>query len=411
MDKQQIKTEKICTFHQQIHPDKDGSRSPEYPLNLCMNISTELSKDIWHDLQEPGSYEWWYFDADDQEQGISLVCIWFAGFAFSPYYMQHYLDWKRNRTLDPPRALDYSGFSFQLYENGRESVNFIKEGPSSFFTSDGSALDVSFENNRFYYDQAQQSYILDIAFEYPARRQKVTAKLLFEVTYRYSWEKCNNADDEHAPRHEWLLSLPGTEVTGQVIVEDTLKHTSHTHVLRARGYHDHNLGRMPVHEYIDTWYWGRAFSGKYDLVYYIIFFRNSRYSPLAFGLLHDSGTGNLTIYEDLQMSKSGLRRGLFAPVHSKHLRLSRDALCIDIQQMQVLDSGPFYLRYNSRISFQEASRETASFRGISEFLKPGRLQLPVLRFFTRCRVWRDGKKSAMYDRYNALKTYLHRLKR
>jgi len=73
-----------------------------------MNISTDASQDCWHDLREPGSYEWWYFDAEDDAQGISVVCIWFAGFAFSPYYMQHYLDWQQGRRQDPPFASDYS---------------------------------------------------------------------------------------------------------------------------------------------------------------------------------------------------------------------------------------------------------------------------------------------------------------
>ena len=376
-----------------------------------MNISTELDRDIWHNLQEPGSYEWWYFDAEDEEQGLSLVCIWFAGFAFSPYYMEHYLDWRRKKGFNPPKALDYSGFSFQLYENGREAVNFIKEGPSSLFESTGSDIDVRFEKNRFYYDRQQQSYVLDIAFDYPARRQRITARLLFTVRHRYAYRKCDNNNHGKVPRHEWLLTLPRADVSGLVTVEDMLKKKSRTLDLCARGYHDHNLGAMPVHEYIDTWYWGRAFSDKYDLVYYMIFFRNSGYRPLALCMLHDNNSRELMVHEGLQIRASGLRRGLFAPVHSRILSFSRNDFRVDIQQKQVLDSGPFYLRYSSNIGFHKDGREHADLRGISEFLSPGRLKLPVLRFFTRCRIWRYGTKSEMYDRYNFVKTCLHWFKR
>lgn len=376
-----------------------------------MNITTAFDQDIWHNLQEPGSYEWWYFDAEDQEQGLSLVCIWFAGFAFSPYYMEHYLDWKRKKSSNPPKALDYAAFSFQLYEDGREVVNFIKEGPSSLFESTGSGIDVRFEKNRFYYDRQQQSYVLDIAFDYPARRQKITAKLLFNVRHRYSYRKCDGNNHGNVPRHEWLLTLPRADVSGSVTLEDMLKNKSRTFHLRARGYHDHNLGIMPVHEYIDTWYWGRAFSEEYDLIYYMIFFKNSGYRPLSLCMLHDNTSRELTVHEGLSVDESGLRRGLFAPVHSRNLRFSRDGLCIDIQQKQVLDSGPFYLRYSSNIVFQGNDQGRVNLTGISEFLNPARLKLPLLRFFIRCRVWREGTRSGMYNRYNYLKTCLHWFKR
>ena len=375
-----------------------------------MNISTELDRDIWHNLQEPGSYEWWYFDAEDQEQGLSLVCIWFAGFAFSPYYMEHYLDWRTNGS-EPPKALDYAAFSFQLYENGRETVNFIKEGPSSLFESSGNEIDVRFERNRFYYDDQEHSYVLEIAFDYPARRQKITARLMFNIKHRYSYRKCDVNNHGNVPHHEWLLTLPRADVSGFLTLEDTLKKKSHTFNVRAKGYHDHNLGLMPVHEYINTWYWGRAFSDEHDLIYYVIFFKNSDYKPLALCMLHHNSTGELIVHEGFSVEASGLRRGLFAPVHNRVLSFSRDDFRIDIKQRQVLDSGPFYLRYSSSIVFEKDGQGQTKLGGISEFLSPGRLKLPVLRFFIRCRVWRDGVESGMYDRYNFLKTCLHWFKR
>ena len=375
-----------------------------------MNITTELERDIWHNLQEPGSYEWWYFDAEDEEQGLSFVCIWFAGFAFSPYYMDHYLDWRKNGS-DPPKALDYSAFSFQLYEKGRETVNFIKEGPSELFKSSGNDIDICFENNRFYYDARKQSYVLDIAFDYPARRQKVSASFVFSARHRYSYRKCDENNHGKVPHHEWLLTLPKADVSGSLTIEDTLKKKSRTITVHARGYHDHNLGLMPMHEYIKTWYWGRAFSDKYDLIYYVIFFRNSGYKPLTLCMLHDNASGELVVHEGFSVEASGLRRGLFAPLHRKSLSFSQDDFRIDIEQKQVLDSGPFYLRYGSDIELRKDGEGYVNLRGISEFLSPGRLKLPVLRFFIRCRVWRDGVKSGMYDRYNFLKTCMHWFKR
>ena len=368
-----------------------------------MNISTELDRDIWHNLQEPGSYEWWYFDAEDREQGLSVVCIWFAGFAFSPYYMDHYLNWRKTGS-DPPKALDYAAFSFQVYENGCESVNFIKEGHASLFESSGNDIVGRFEDNRFYYDTLKEAYVLEIAFDFPARRQKVTAELIFSVRHNYSYRKSDANNNGKVPHHEWLLTLPRADVSGSLTLEDTRKKKSRTMTIRGQGYHDHNLGLMPMHEYINTWYWGRAFSDTYDLIYYVIFFKNSGYKPLALCMLRDNVTSELTVHDGLGVETSGLRRGLFAPLHSRNLRFSRENFFMDIEQKQVLDSGPFYLRYGSDIVFHKDGRGPVELRGISEFLNPGRLKFPVLRFFTRCRVWRHGVGSRMYDSYNFFKT-------
>ncbi|MEC9486229.1 MAG: carotenoid 1,2-hydratase [Prosthecochloris sp.] len=372
-----------------------------------MNISTELEQDVWHDLKEPGSYEWWYFDAEDEEQGISLVCIWFAGFAFSPYYMQHYLDWQRNSRQDAPQALEYAGFSFQLYRNGREIVNFIKEGPEHLFQSSGSDIDVSFENNRFHYDSASSTYVLDIDFDYPARCQQVNAQLRFHALRRFSYTKHDNNNNGHVPHHQWLLGVPRAGVQGTVNLTDTLRRRTSTWTISARGYHDHNLGAMPVHEYIDKWYWGRAYSPKYDLIYYVIYFRNNGYRPLAITMLHDNENDRFMVHDELDVRESAFTRGLFAPVHSRALNFSRGDFDIDISQDRVLDTGPFYLRFGSSISFRLDGEHQGELRGISEFLKPGRLQSPVLRFFTRSRVWREGERSFMYNRYNFIKTYFN----
>ena len=45
-----------------------------------MNITTERDQEVWHDLQEAGAYEWWYFDAEDKTSGFSFeekifICI------------------------------------------------------------------------------------------------------------------------------------------------------------------------------------------------------------------------------------------------------------------------------------------------------------------------------------------------
>ncbi|MGB7510676.1 MAG: carotenoid 1,2-hydratase, partial [Pelodictyon phaeoclathratiforme] len=65
-----------------------------------MKITTKLDQERWHEMQDPGAYEWWYFDAEDKESGFSFVLIWFSGFPFSPYYTSHYEKWKNRSRAD-----------------------------------------------------------------------------------------------------------------------------------------------------------------------------------------------------------------------------------------------------------------------------------------------------------------------
>lgn len=368
-----------------------------------MNISTDASQDCWHDLREPGSYEWWYFDAEDDTQGISVVCIWFAGFAFSPYYMQHYLDWQQGRRQDPPFASDYSGFSFQLYDGKHETVNFIEEGPDGRFSDASSGISASFGQNSFHYDQEADAYLLQVEFDFPARRQRVSATIRFDGIERFGYERQDERNGAGA-NHQWLLTVPSARVTGSVIIHDTLKKQGRRITLNARGYHDHNLGAMPVHEYIDRWYWGRAYSQRHYLVYYLIYFREESCPPLGLCILHDSETGRYRVFDKLKATESGHAWGLFAPLHSRQLKFSEGDLRVDMQQRDVLDAGPFYLRFRAQVSLQTGSGLTDELRGISEFLKPGRQLSSVMRFFTKSRILRTGVSSFMYSGYNFFKT-------
>jgi carotenoid 1,2-hydratase len=368
-----------------------------------MNITTELNQELWHELQDPGSYEWWYFDIEDEENGISIVLIWFAGFAFSPYYIQHYEDWKKKSRTDYPDPQEYSGFSFQLYEHGRELVNYIREGRNGLFESSGSNIGVRFENNIFFYDPFRDEYHLKVDFSFPARLKTVVSEFIFKPSHRFSYTKHdgNSAGD----RHQWLLSVPKADVTGTVNMGDGHENRRQTFQVRGRGYHDHNLGTMPMHEYISKWYWGRAFSDRFDLVYYVIFFRNNGYSPLAVMMLHDNEDHSQSVMDRVHFQEKKFTRGIFSPLHGRQLSLRQENVGIEIHQKTVLDAGPFYLRFVSELFLHIDGRRISNVRGISEFLNPAPLQSPLMRFFTRSRIWRDGEKSAIYTQYNFFKNH------
>jgi len=371
-----------------------------------MNITTKLDQELWHRMQEPGAYEWWYFDAEDRKSGLSLVVIWFSGFPFSPYYTSHYEKWKQQKSSYPPHPSSYSGFSFQLYENGREIVNFIKEGGPELFESSHSDAGVRFEKNLFTHDPLRDEYALEIDFVFPARHKAVKANLLFKVARRIHFEKKDTNNNGRVPLHQWLLSVPKADVEGTISITEQKSGAIRTIPLKANGYHDHNLGAVPMQEYISRWYWGRAFSREFDLVYYVVFFKNNDYQPLSLLVLHDNMSETVTIHDTLRFHESTFKKGLFSPLHSRDLDLRYDDTVLRIHHERVLDAGPFYLRFASTISLQREGRNVEGIRGISEFLNPVRLQSRFMRFFTRSRIWREGEASIMYKSYNSFKRSL-----
>lgn len=376
-----------------------------------MNITTDSLQEAWHRLDAPGSYEWWYFDAEDESEGISVVFIWFAGFAFSPYYLSHYEEWKARRRDDQPYPLDYGGFSFQFYQDGRETINFIKEGGREFFASEDGGIGVRFEGNRFVYDPQRDEYRLSIDFSFPARDRSVQASFSFRPLHRFDYHLDTDLHDSVDFRHQWVLSVPKAEVLGLLDIKSLTSDKRQVLQFKGRGYHDHNLGTVPMYESIDRWYWGRTFSKRYDLIYYVVFLRGCSAKPQAVLMLLDHETGRQSMFDAVRVSESRFTRGLFAPVHGKTLRLEAEGISVEVQHQKALDAGPFYLRYTSLLSMMIGEEAQEEVKGISEFLNPAPLKSRLMQFFTASRVWRAGKRSAMYVLYNFFKHRFERFNR
>ena len=230
---------------------------------------------------------------------------------------------------------------------------------------------------------------------------------MFSSCRRIVYEKKDGNNDGQVPLHQWLLSVPKADVEGTIEITEQSSGAVQTIPVRASGYHDHNFGAMPMQEYLARWYWGRAFSEHFDLIYYVTFFKNNEYQPLALLVLHDNTSDKVTVLDRVQFQESNFTKGFFSPLHSRDLELQYENIGLNIHHHKVLDAGPFYLRFASGISLRIDGKELERIKGISEFLNPTRLQSGFMRFFTRSRIWRDGQPSVMYNSYNNIKRSLH----
>ncbi len=359
-----------------------------------MQISASLKEDVWHNLRDAGSYEWWYFDAQDESETYSFVAIWYSGFPFSPYYLKRYNDWQKHGS-EQPFPLEHAAFSFNFYENGKEVINFIKEGDAPLFAASTKAPFARFEKNEFFYDHAHNRFTLRLDFDMPLRRKTVKAELHFSVRPIDSSVDLASLSSG-AGAHSWVLASPSNSVAGDFEIFDGSK--TERVSFNGRGYHDHNFGRVPMSADIHSWYWGRAHSRDLDLVYYTISYKDQAKEPFSFLLLtrQDRVLAAEHRLKTVERAQAGL---LFTPRYATRLCLSNARVHFAAEQVKILDTGPFYLRFNSEF---DLSLDGARFQmsGISEFLHPERINSSLVLNLIKSKIWREDEWSVMYTLYN-----------
>lgn len=75
-----------------------------------MHVKVGMDGDLPMRVQEPGTYEWWYFDAIDESQELAITIIFFDGMPMSPYWLE---------ALPNADSREYSGYAVSLYRRGK----------------------------------------------------------------------------------------------------------------------------------------------------------------------------------------------------------------------------------------------------------------------------------------------------
>jgi hypothetical protein len=184
---------------------------------------------------EPGSYEWWYFDAH-LDDGSSLVIVFYTKNPLSP---DHPLEPYVTVHLDRP---------------GADTQTFESHGQPDQFSASTHSCDVHMGGNTFRGDLhhyeihvAHDDFVVDVELTgtVPSWRPE-SGHLLF------------GDHDQHF--FAWLPSVPQGAVSAEITSNGTTEH------LNGIGYHDHNWGDVAMHKLINHWYWGRAQAGPYSII-------------------------------------------------------------------------------------------------------------------------------------------------
>jgi hypothetical protein len=183
----------------------------------------------------PGTWEWWYFDAN-LDDGAKLVVV---------FYSKSFTDIER--PLAPMIRID-------LDLPDGTSYNKLAEWKPEEFAASKDRCDVRIGANSFsgdlhsYKITAQiEDVAVDVSLtgEVPAWRPR-TGHIYF------------GPHGEH--EFDWLPAIPKGKVQATYRVGGT------AHTASGDGYHDHNWGNAPMNSLINHWYWARGQAGPYTTI-------------------------------------------------------------------------------------------------------------------------------------------------
>jgi carotenoid 1,2-hydratase len=341
-----------------------------------MKIISDYFRDIKHTKKEPGSYEWWYFDALTDE-GYGVVVIFYDGNPFSRRYIDAL------GTGQDARASNYPAISISVYE-GHKPVYY------SFTEAEPHQAEFSGEEPRGRVNDCTfQSEILPEGIRYTLlldqklpNGDSILGELRFTSPSVPIFKSGEDADlRETGTAHLWNLIQPRAEVDGNIEIAGFEKH----HIsIRGAGYHDHNLGGEPMKESFREWYWGRYHFADKTLIYYLMD-QNGKPDYKAW-MIGDDGS----IEEALEVSLKELGASLFGLKTSRKIEVNFHSSDVLIQKDTVLDSGPFYQRFRGR-ALLHADGGLMEALGISEYIYPSRIYSKIFWPLVNMRISYPGK--------------------
>lgn len=341
-----------------------------------MQILSDIKRDIRNPKPNPGSYEWWYFDAISSDGQYSIVVIFYDGNPFSRRYNDAVLS--RENDL----AEQYPAISLSVYRNKKPIFYSFEEVRSeeaefSTITPEGRV-----KNNRFLAlaEGEELEYRLDLDQALP-NGDRLTGTLTFSSERRKLTLENETNDGDQEP-HSWNLVQPFARVNGHLKVRGF---TNQEIDFMGTGYHDHNIGLEPMHRSFEEWYWGRVhFSGK-TLVYYLMSEHSKHQSKAWFIDEH----GEL-IQVDGGIHRLDPGRNLFGLRSARKIEYNGGDLDFMVQMSSVIDDGPFYQRFSSNMILT-AGGEIFQGEGISEYIYPSRIKTRLFRPLVNMRINYPGK--------------------
>jgi hypothetical protein len=295
----------------------------------------------------PGTYEWWYFDAH-LDDGTKLVVVFMDKELTAP---QKPLGPLIRINLDLP-----DGRSFQKIQT------FAPE----MYSAAADHADVRIADNRFEGDLHR--YRISAAID----DIRVDVLLTGQVPAWRPETGCMLFGADQSLEFCWLPSVPQGAVEARFSIGDE------THQAGGVGYHDHNWGNVALPDIIHDWYWARGQAGPYSTITsYITSHKKYGYAAIPIFMLAKDGeivAGDATkvsferedVYTDTTTGKpvAGVTRYTYADGEDRYVvtftrrqDLARDRMIEDIHGLKRLAAtlvrfDGAYLRFSGECRVQ-----------------------------------------------------------
>ncbi len=214
--------------------------------------------DHWHRVRAPGGYEWWEFDAQDEDQGIRAVLSFHDGFAFDPEYARRYDAYRRQPTLHgPPVPQQYPCVQFAIFENDAVVAgNTIRFGPGAF-QADPKSNALSIGANRLELRDGETHV------QFSGGDPAISAQMTFRQRSRSLPVEQSILCFENGTEHRWVLAQPRCDVEGQI------SFNGRQVPFCGLGCHDHYFGVAPIGPAVRQWLRGRAILPRRTVAFHV----------------------------------------------------------------------------------------------------------------------------------------------
>ncbi len=222
-----------------------GTTDEHYEQLGIQRDTTEQWEDGMRTSGGPGTYEWWYTDAEF-EGGVSVVVA---------FYTKNFMNLKS--PSQPIATFDIKRPGFDTIRDKVTAGQFVQ------IDAETSHADVNVEGSylrdlgngqyevKYISEGGDIVYTATMTSTLPAWRPQ-TGHLFFEKESRRGKKETNY--------FAWFVAQPSADVTA------TLTMNGKEEVLTGTGYHDHNWGDIAMSDVINHWYWGRATVDGYNII-------------------------------------------------------------------------------------------------------------------------------------------------
>jgi carotenoid 1,2-hydratase len=327
-----------------------------------------------------GSYEWWYFDGLTEDGECGFTIIFYEGNPFSRRYIN------KQQSSDPEEEVTagcFPALSISVYQKGKPVYyGFCEHNPEEAdFSSQRIYGRVGTSEFRMEKNGGRISYHVLLNQKLP-NGDSIIGDLKFtsmnnDIRLSYKNLTVNNS------KHTWNLVQPRADVSGKLKIDGfhPLKI-----IFKGDGYHDHNAGMEPMDDSFTDWYWGRFHLEGFTFIYYIM----QRQDATQKNAWLIDKTGNAELF-DKKCSLEYETLNLFGLKSSRKIIIEGEFASCLIQQDTILDNGPFYQRFRSRI-IMNRGESILQGMGISEYIHPPRIKSRIFWPLVNMRITYPGEK-------------------